>query len=196
MSSLGDRLAQEYSSRLDSALVLAICSEYTDDEESAARSTLDTLAAESSNGVDTTSAGAGAATDDAQSSSGSASKSSAATDEEIVERAFRDWTLSTSEIQDSTVADSSASSSSLNSFYDSGDGFKALSSESNNASTNDPVTFLKNLFPRRQTVELELAYQDAGEDVEVGLLIFTLRSEPDLTESGRLQSKLCLRRTS
>lgn len=33
--------------------------------------------------------------------------------------------------------------------------------------TLDPISFLKSLFPRRQTVELDLAFQDANEDVEV-----------------------------
>lgn len=179
--SLGERLLPVYEHRLDSSLILAICSEYDDDDhedpaqssnaEQQARSTLDALseaAAATTTTLDEEAASASQAWDNADASSttmtsvsdaaaGSTkdqTSSAAATtdeDEHDVERAFRDWTL-----QDDAraITDSNDHGIVHQSYQD----YDALS---------DPISFLKNLFPKRQRVELDLALQDAHGDVEV-----------------------------
>ena len=109
-----------------------------------------------------------------------------ATDDEAVERAFREWTLAEEEDEQEAAP---STSSSANATTSSGAGAGQSSddaerpsqlrrtssrppprvgrSNSQTASTDDPITFLKNLFPKRERIEIQLALEDAGDDVEV-----------------------------
>ena len=137
---VADTLVAEYGGRLDSSLILAICSEYDDEIE--ARGVLRALA---------DNAGASTSqmtldTNPVDDSGSSVSGSTLATDDDQVERAFQDWT--TSQHDDDRSSQSSAPDVSLD-------------------RESDPISFLKGLFPRRERIELDLALQDAGLDVEV-----------------------------
>ena len=149
--SLGDRLVAEYASRLDSALILAISSEYHDDsqdDETAARATLNALADAATSGQQPT---IPASFQNNEIEGAPSSVGTTTTDEEEVERAFRDWSLQERDTK----------STSSNEEEDSKDVF------SSTINATDPISFLKSLFPRRDRVELDLAFQDSSESIEV-----------------------------
>ena len=108
-----------------------------------------------------------------------------ATDDEAVERAFREWTLAEEEDKQeeasSATAPAEAGASSPEPGHSSDDVGRPSQlrrtssrppprvggSTAQTAITDDPITFLKNLFPKRERIEIQLALEDAGDDVEV-----------------------------
>ena len=153
-SSLGERLLSDYAPALDSALILAISFEYDDgspDGETAARSTLNALlvaAATVEPDIHINNLGNGHIVNGREDTS--SSNSTGTTDEEEVERAFRDWAIQEKEDDSSSSND---------------DNLKDTLTDTMN--TIDPISFLKSLFPKRDRIELDLAFQDAQEDIEV-----------------------------
>jgi hypothetical protein len=133
-----------------------------------------------------------------------AEAASYATDDEAVERAFREWTLAEEEHQQEE-ASSATSPVDATTFSSQAPGHSSDDAErpsqlrrtssrptprvgssiSQTASTDDPITFLKNLFPKRERIEIQLALEDAGEDVEVRNAV-TL--QPSLTLHSLLTS--------
>lgn len=189
---IADGLLAEYASRLDSSLILAIAAEIdptSKDSEQEARATLSALADAASdqgdahdyvqppasgsqqqhpaNGhlanlrtddTDGTSSIEEKSVDTAPSTTTTATSditdgtSPASTDEEAVERAFREWSLGEHEdLQDDSDPKKDYSNGTPT--------FAQLA--------RDPIAFLRTLFPKRERIELQLALEDAGEDVEV-----------------------------
>ena len=186
-----DALLAEYASRLDSSLILAIAAEIdpsSPESEQEARTTLAALAeaaadqgdahdyvqqqqqppSSAQSGVnshpaanlriddtDGTSSIEDKSVDTAPSTATTATTdgtSPASTDEEAVEKAFREWSLG--EEEDPHNFDTKKD------YSNGAPSFALLAS--------DPISFLKTLFPKRERIELQLALEDAGQDVEVG----------------------------
>lgn len=114
-----------------------------------------------------------------------------ATDDEAVERAFREWTLAEEEDQREQATPPApptdgASSGSQQSGHSTNDVERPSQlrrtssrpqprlggSAAQDTSTDDPITFLKNLFPKRERIEIQLALEDADVDVEVRDALF------------------------
>lgn len=158
-STLSERLLSEFSPRLDSALVLAIAADAGDGDQDEAdtRATLQALADATSESsydeVPTRSIVDINDNDDTSESTNTeaTSLSTANTDDEAVERAFQAWTIEDSQLDEETQKDLSAD----------------FTSQSSATVSLDPISFLKNLFPKRERIELQVAFSDAGEDVEV-----------------------------
>jgi hypothetical protein len=161
-STLSERLLDEFSPRLDSALVLAIAADADsagggdrDQHEADARATLQALAdatsEESYNPPDVPSAQDEVMSEDTATTESASTLTT--TDDEAVERAFQEWSTEDSQLDDD------AAHKDLNLIYTENDSM-------NNASL-DPISFLKNLFPKRERIELQVAYSDADYDIQV-----------------------------
>lgn len=159
--SLADRLVSSYST-LDSALVLSIISDFEEDQEAEARQILDALAAESSSTIPSTSTSGHAEVAPSLSYSEETASNSGATtstDEEEAERLFREWSLQdagTPEQEEQQLKEDATNGSAY---------VTERSRELENAAT--PLSFLKNLFPKRDQLELTLTLDDAQGDVAV-----------------------------
>lgn len=164
-STLSERLLDEFSPRLDSALVLAIAADADsatgdrDQHEADARATLQALAdatsEESYPPPDIASAHQDDVSEDTATTETASTLTSTTTDDEAVERAFQEWSTEDSQLDDDTAHKD------LNAIYTEND-------DVNNASL-DPISFLKNLFPKRERIELQVAYSDAEDDIQVSL---------------------------
>jgi len=164
-SSLSERLLSEFSPRLDSALVLAIAADadnasgdHQDQSEADARATLQALAdatsEESYNPPYVPSAQQDAMSEDTATTETASTLTSTTTDDEAVERAFQEWSTEDSQLEDDDAHKD------LNVMYTGNDNLNNISL--------DPISFLKNLFPKRERIELQVAYSDADEDIQVG----------------------------
>lgn len=163
-SSLSERLLSEFSPKLDSALILAIAADannggddHQEQHEADARATLQALAdatsEETYNPLDNIGNDAAAAQDALSATTDTASTLTSTTtsttdDEEAVERAFQAWSIEDSQLDDE-------------------ESHKDLIVFSQTDASLDPISFLKNLFPKRERIELQVAFEDAGEDIQV-----------------------------
>jgi hypothetical protein len=165
-ATLSERLLQEFSPKLDSALIMAIAADVDEadhDGGMAARSTL--LALAEATGDDNYSQSSSTTlinNNDAEmdrfsenASTATTETTTATTDEEAVERAFEAWTVEESQMDDQREKELS---------------LPLLDSNSDmEVSQQDPVSFLKNLFPKRDRIEIQVALDDVGQDVEVSV---------------------------
>lgn len=162
---LSERLLADFSPRLDSALVLAIAADAAHgdgDQESAeanARVTLQALADavddEPYSNATILKPVLDMSDNETESATEATSIATTATDDEAVERAFQAWTIEDSRLDDD------AEPKDLNATFESGWSATA---------DLDPISFLKNLFPKRERIELQVAFSDANDDVEVGFI--------------------------
>lgn len=161
-TTLSERLLAEFSSKLDSALILAIAADAKDDndhqdqKEADARATLQALADATTE--DTYSAPYNSALQDSLSDSTAtldtaSTLTSTTTDDEAIERAFQEWS-----IEESQLDDDKEGHKDLNAIY--------TDSDASHTASLDPISFLKSLFPKRQHIELQVAYSDAEDDIQ------------------------------
>lgn len=205
-ANISDALLAEYASRLDSSLILAIAAEIDPTSQASkdeARSTLTALAdaasdlgdahdyvqpasnsatlPQQSNGnghhadlriddTDGTSSIEDKSVDTAPSTVTTTTATSSVTgqtsppsvDEDAVDRAFKEWTLG-----EQDDGDPHSPGYPKQPFVGSPD-FVHMAS--------DAISFLKTLFPKRERIELQLALEDAGQDIEVGFCRSSIRS--------------------